>query len=123
MAFSSPRLLQDGEYVRLTYLLDDMEPEGGGTAFFAGSHRAAAREGDRLVDNANAEGGVGSGVPEWLNAPGPAGHGPGTWVPVDAPGVWRAEGPAGSVIINYVRHSLRCPCIIHSDRWCPAHRR
>ena len=91
----------DGEYVRLTYLLDDMEPEGGGTAFFGGSHRAAAREGDRLVDNANAEGGVGSGVPEWLNAPGPAGHGPGTWVPVDAPGVWRAAGAAGSVIVNY----------------------
>ena len=78
-----------------------MEPEGGGTAFFGGSHRAAAREGDRLVDNANAEGGVGSGVPEWLNAPGPAGHGPGTWVPVDAPGVWRAAGAAGSVIVNY----------------------
>ena len=88
--------------MRLTYLLDDMEPEGGGTAFFGGSHRAAAREGDRLVDNANAEGGVGSGVPEWLNAPGPAGHGPGTWVPVDAPGVWRAAGAAGSVIVNYV---------------------
>ena len=85
----------DGEYVRLTYLLDDMLPEGGGTAFFGGSHRAAAREGDRLVDNANAEGGVGSGVPEWLNVQ------PGR-VPVETPGVWRAAGAAGSVIVNYV---------------------
>ena len=84
----------DGEYVRLTYLLDDMLPEGGGTAFFGGSHRAAAREGDRLVDNANAEGGVGSGVPEWLNVQ------PGR-VPVETPGVWRAAGAAGSVIVNY----------------------
>ena len=39
----------DGEYVRLTYILDDMEPAGGGTAFYPGSHRAAAVEGDRAA--------------------------------------------------------------------------
>lgn len=84
----------DGEYVRLTYLLDDLSPDGGGTCFYAGSHRAAATEGEREVNNCNAEGGVGAAPPHWLNIQ------PGR-VPVNPPGAWTSAGPAGACIVNY----------------------
>jgi hypothetical protein len=88
----------DGEYVRLTYLLDDLDPDGGGTAFYPGSHRDHTMDPTNpRASNANpstAGGGVGGAVPEFFNVQ------PGR-VPVESPGTWRAAGPAGSCIVNY----------------------
>ena len=41
--------------MRLTYLVDDLEPDGGGTAFYPGSHRAAAIDNPGHGGNVDAE--------------------------------------------------------------------
>jgi hypothetical protein len=61
------RCVQDGEYVRLTFAIDDIEPvTGGGTGFMPGTHRAAELAGPAVPlepwANMNAESGIDVGT-------------------------------------------------------------
>ncbi len=67
----------DGEYLRFTYILDDLEENGGGTALIPGSHRVEGR------------------IPEWFHAPGEE--------PREIPGMVCLVAPAGSCMINHTR--------------------
>jgi hypothetical protein len=64
----------DGDYLRFTYLLDELDEDGGGTALIPGSHRAQGR------------------VPDWFHAPGEE--------PREIPGMVHLTGPAGTCMIN-----------------------
>lgn len=79
---------RDGGHIRLTYILDNMPPDGGSTALVAGTHldRLHSRQ-DRLP------------LPSWFQS-NPLG------APDDAPPEWRvvaplAGMPAGSCLINW----------------------
>ena len=101
--------------MRLTYLVDDLEPDGGGTAFFPGSHRAAAiTDPDRAlaVNPIAAGGGVGanyadlaSAVAPWLNRAPLGGDlsAEAAELPHLPPGAWPAHGAAGSCVVNCAR--------------------
>ena len=65
-----------GGYLRLTYLLSDLEPDGGGTAMVPGSHHWRGA------------------IPDWAN--GPEG-------PRALPGMVTLSGAAGSCILNWTR--------------------
>lgn len=67
----------DGDYLRFTYILDDLKEDGGGTGLIPGSHRAEGK------------------VPEWFNSP--------TRQAYNIPGMTRLDAPAGSCMINYTR--------------------
>ena len=77
---------QDGEYVRLTFAIDDIDPvSGGGTGFMPGTHRAGPLAGPAvpLASWANME--ADSGVP----------------VGADIEGATQMHGKAGCCAVNY----------------------
>ena len=65
----------DGDYVRFTYILDDLDEDGGGTGLFPGTHRSGERP------------------PEWMNTP--------EKLPYKVPGMVRLAASAGSCMVNY----------------------
>jgi ectoine hydroxylase-related dioxygenase (phytanoyl-CoA dioxygenase family) len=65
----------DGPYLRLTYILSDLEENGGGTALVPGSH-------------------LSDGPPPWLNS---------EEGPHEVPGMIRVHAPAGSCMVNMTR--------------------
>lgn len=65
----------DGPYLRLTYILSDLEENGGGTAIVPGSH-------------------LSEGPPPWLNS---------DQGPHEFPGMIRVSAPAGTCMINFTR--------------------
>lgn len=65
----------DGDYLRCTYILDDLSADGGGTGLIPGTHHA---EGP---------------APEWLNDPDGGAR--------EIPGMTRLAGPAGTCMVNY----------------------
>ena len=66
---------RDGDYVRFTYILDDLGPAGGGTGLLPGTHRAT------------------DGPPAWMNEADRR--------PYEIPGMVHLAAPAGSCMINY----------------------
>ncbi len=70
-----------GGYLRLSYIISDLSPNGGGTALVPGSHHWP-----------------GAGPPSWANKD--AG-------PVEIPGAIKLHGPAGTCMINWTR----CWCV------------
>lgn len=66
-----------GGYLRLSYIISDLLPDGGGTALVPGSHHWR-----------------GAGPPSWTNTE--AG-------PVDIPGAVKLQGSAGSCMINWTK--------------------
>lgn len=66
-----------GGYLRLTYIISDLPPDGGGTALVPGSHHWP-----------------GAGPPGWVNT---------ATGPVEIPGSVKLHGQAGSCMINWTR--------------------
>ena len=66
---------RDGEYVRFTYILDDLSATGGGTGIIPGTHRAA------------------DGPPAWMNDA--------DRQPYEIPDMVYLAAPAGSCMVNY----------------------
>ncbi len=86
---SPMRWHRDGDYLRFTYLLDDLAPDGGGTALLPGSHRSP------------------DPPPDWF-------HGT-QGTPRAIPGAVHLAGPAGTCMINWTQlWHTRTPN--HADR-------
>ena len=66
-----------GGYLRLTYIISDLQPNGGGTALVPGSHHWP-----------------GAGPPKWANT---------ATGPVEIPGSIKLHGQAGSCMVNWTR--------------------
>lgn len=76
----------DGEYVRLTFAIDDIDPElGGGTGFMPGTHRAGPLAGPSVQ------------LQPWANMVGASG----VPVGVDLEGATQMHGKAGCCAVNY----------------------
>ena len=78
---------QDGEYVRLTFSLDDLSPGGGGTQCMPGTHRAALLPGPATK------------IPDWANSEATVSR-PRTGVDLD--GADQMCGPAGCCMVRPV---------------------
>ena len=74
---SPMRWHRDGDYLRFTYLLDDLNPDGGGTTLMPGSHRSP------------------DPPPDWFHAEGEE--------PRAIPGAAHLAGPAGTCMINWTQ--------------------
>ena len=66
---------RDGDYVRFTYILDDLSAEGGGTGILPGTHRSE------------------DGPPEWMNDADRQSY--------EIPGMVYLAAPAGTCMVNY----------------------
>lgn len=91
---------RDGDYIRLTYFLEDVPPEGGGgTAFLPGSHHVDT-DYDEVLNDRGIDGERGRGAP--LPQP---------------DGAITLSGPAGSVAINWTMvYHTRTPSTVSTPR-------